>query len=71
MFSEPEKWPSTHHNLPTIHHNFTTKTPHLNAHFRETPCKNAHSPREKIIAKKLDLRSQPGRSGAMCNVHIA
>jgi hypothetical protein len=33
MFSELEKRPATNHDLPAIHHNFTTKTPRLKRTF--------------------------------------
>jgi hypothetical protein len=32
--------PSTHHDLPATHHNFTTKTPHKNSLFAKNPLKN-------------------------------
>jgi hypothetical protein len=45
----------THHDLPTTHHNFTTKTPHANTIFRKNPCKNAPPPQNKkaIQNKKI------------------
>jgi hypothetical protein len=36
-FFRPEKCPSTHHDLPVIHHNFTTKTPRFARTFSQKP----------------------------------
>jgi hypothetical protein len=47
VFSDPKKCPSIHHDLPAIHHNFTTKNHVKNALFGKTPCKNAPPPRNK------------------------
>jgi hypothetical protein len=37
MFFSLRKRPSTNHDLPSIHHNFTTKTPRKNTHCSEAP----------------------------------
>jgi hypothetical protein len=36
-FLRPEKCPSTHHDSPPNHHNFTTKHHVKNARFRKNP----------------------------------
>jgi hypothetical protein len=36
-FLDPEKRPSTDHDLPAIHHNFTTKTPQVKRRFLQNP----------------------------------
>jgi hypothetical protein len=71
MFSESKKCPSTHHDLPAIHHNFTTKTPRVDAHFREKPLQKRTFTTRKNNREKLELSSQPERSGTKRNVHIA
>jgi hypothetical protein len=40
MFSDPKKYPSTHHDSPAIHHNFTTKKTTQKTHiFAKPPAK--------------------------------
>jgi hypothetical protein len=64
MFSELEKRPATNHDLPAIHHNFTTKTPHKTSFFRKNPRKNALPPHHKEISSKQKkaARQPPNRS---------
>jgi len=72
MFSESKKCPSTHHDSPASDHNFTTKTPRLKRTFSRNPLQKHTFTTLKIITReKLKLRSQPERSGAMRNAHIA
>jgi len=42
-FLDAKKHPSTHHDLPRIHHNFTTKTPQQKHHFSKNPLKKRPS----------------------------
>jgi hypothetical protein len=39
MFFIVQNRPSTHHDLPRNHHNFTTKTPRKNTRFSTPPSK--------------------------------
>ncbi len=43
MFSAPAKRPPKHHNLPAIHHKFTTKNHHKITRFLKNPLKKRHS----------------------------
>jgi hypothetical protein len=46
-FSSPKNSPSTHHDSPQIHHDFTIKTPRKTRYFSPTPIKkSAHKPRK-------------------------
>jgi hypothetical protein len=51
MFFSLRKRPSTNHDLPSIHHNFTTKTPRKNPAFSRTPLKNAHKTAEITLSR--------------------
>jgi hypothetical protein len=42
-FLDAKKRPSTHHDLPATHHNFTTTSPHENTFFLQNPLKNGPS----------------------------
>jgi hypothetical protein len=68
MFSDAKKCPSTHHNSPAIHHNFTTKNHIKNTLLPENPCKNATPPHDKKI---LNLCSDTRCPGHVRHVHIA
>jgi hypothetical protein len=49
VFFEPEKQPSTHHDLPAIHHEFTIKKPRSAHRF----CQNPQQKRRLTSAKKV------------------
>jgi hypothetical protein len=48
-FSDAKNRPSTHHDLPATHHNFTTKTPHKNSFFSRKPLEKRPSHHAKKI----------------------
>jgi hypothetical protein len=41
-FSATKKWPSTNHNSPQFHHEFTIKKPRKNARFSKNPLQKHH-----------------------------
>jgi hypothetical protein len=52
VFLAPEKRPQIHHDLPRIHHKFTTKTPRFAHHFSQNPQqKRPSTTPEKNITK--------------------
>jgi hypothetical protein len=55
MFLDAKKPPSTHHDLPRNHHNFTTKTPHQNTAFRKNP-------QQKRPSTTSSKKMRPGKS---------
>jgi len=57
MFLDAEKRPSTHHELPAIHHNFTTKTPQRNTVFSQNPLQK----RPSTTPQKNAARQTPDR----------
>jgi hypothetical protein len=61
VFFATKKCPSTHHVLPAIHHNLTTKTPQQNMHFRKTPLQKHHSTTpEKNYRRKVTIGPPTG-----------
>jgi hypothetical protein len=58
IFLDAEKRPSTLHDLPATHHNFTTKTPRKNTHFFQNPLKKRPS---HHTTKKMRPGKKPNR----------
>jgi hypothetical protein len=46
-FPADQKRLSSNHGCHTLHHDLTTKTPSIAAHFSKNPCKTPHRRRKK------------------------
>jgi hypothetical protein len=59
VFFAPEKRPSIHHDLPRIHHKFTTKTPRFAYRFSQNPQQKRPSttPEKNITKLPASLRA--------------